>query len=46
MNEQILPSEYPVISRGQWDTDIGREEIQNAIDQFYVWLDRSSPRGR
>lgn len=36
MNER---SEYLVISRGQWDKDLSKEQIQSAIDQFYVWLD-------
>lgn len=39
MNEDFPSSEYLVISRGQWDTDASREEIQAAIDAFYIWLD-------
>jgi hypothetical protein len=35
-----------VISRGQWDKDLSREEIQNAIDQFYVWLGRLVDEGK
>jgi hypothetical protein len=46
MNEQVSPSEYLVISRGQWDKDVPREEIQNAIDQFYVWLGRLVDEGK
>ena len=46
MNEQVSPAEYLVISRGQWDKDIARKEIQNAIDQFYVWLDRLVTEGK
>ena len=46
MNEQVSPSEYLVISRGQWNKDASREEIQNAIDQFYVWLDRLVDEGK
>src|ERR1700754_4917580 len=46
MNEQVLLSEYLVISRGQWDKDISREEIQTAIDQFYVWLDQLVHEGK
>jgi hypothetical protein len=46
MNEQVSPSEYLVISRGQWDKEISREEIQNAIDQFYVWLSRLVDEGK
>ncbi len=39
-------SEYLVISRGQWDKDISREEIQKAIDEFYLWLDRLVGQGK
>jgi hypothetical protein len=46
MNEQVSPSEYLVISRGQWDKDISLEEIQSAIDQFYVWLGRLVDEGK
>jgi hypothetical protein len=46
MNKQVAQSEYLVISRGQWDKDASREEIQNAIDQFYVWLDRLVDEGK
>jgi hypothetical protein len=46
MNEQASQSEYLVISRGQWDKDATREEIQNAIDQFYMWLARMVEEGK
>jgi hypothetical protein len=46
MNEQVSSSEYLVLSRGQWDKDCSREEIQNAIDQFYVWLGRLVHEGK
>jgi hypothetical protein len=46
MNEKVSPSEYLVISRGQWDKEISREEIQSAIDQFYVWLSRLVDEGK
>ena len=39
-------SEYLVISRGQWDKDASKEEIQTAIDQFYLWLTRKIDEGR
>jgi hypothetical protein len=35
-----------VISRGQWDKDVSREEIQRAIDQFYAWYDRLVREGK
>ena len=46
MNEQVSSSEYLVISRGQWDKDIPREQIQNAIDEFYLWLGRLVDEGK
>ena len=46
MNDQVSPSEYLVISRGQWAKDASREEIQNAIDQFYIWLGRLVDEGK
>jgi hypothetical protein len=39
-------SQYLVISRGQWDKDIPSEEIQKAIDQFYLWLVRLVDEGK
>lgn len=39
-------SEYLVISRGQWDANRSPEEIQRAIDQFYVWLDEMVAAGK
>ena len=37
MIKKTSPSEYLVISRGQWDKDVSQVEIQKAIDEFYVW---------
>ena len=37
MTDQTSPSEYLVISRGQWDKDKSPETIQKTIDDFYVW---------
>ena len=39
-------SEYLVISRGQWDKDVSREDIQSAIDEFYLWLGRLVDEGK
>lgn len=39
-------SEYLVISRGQWDEDKSPEEIQRAIDAFYVWHDVLVSQGK
>lgn len=39
-------SDYLVISRGQWGKVASTEEIQQAIDEFYIWLERSIEEGR
>jgi hypothetical protein len=46
MNDKTAPSEYLVISRGQWDSELSPQTIQNAIDDFYVWHDRLVKEGR
>lgn len=46
MTEKATPSEYLVISRGQWDKDVSAEAIQSAIDNFYLWHDRLVDEGR
>lgn len=46
MNDKDAPFEYLVISRGHWDEDKSPEEIQTAIDQFYVWHARLVAEGR
>jgi hypothetical protein len=43
---QPTPTEYLVFSRGQWDQTLSREDIQRAIDQFYLWIDRSVSEGK
>jgi hypothetical protein len=40
------PSEYVVICRGQWDKTASRDQIQNVIDQFYVWLNGLVDEGK
>ncbi len=46
MSTPTAPSEYLVISRGQWDTVASQEEIQSAIDEFYIWLDQMVQAGK
>ena len=46
MTEQNSPSEYLVLSRGQWDKDAAPADIQTAIDDFYVWLERQIVEGK
>ncbi len=46
MNQRTPPSEYLVLSRGQWDAAASSEEIQDAIDRFYAWYERLLGEGR
>ncbi|MEW6303464.1 MAG: YciI family protein [Verrucomicrobiota bacterium] len=39
-------SDYLLLSRGQWDAAKSKEEIQAAIDAFYVWYERMLAEGR
>ena len=40
------PSDYLLLSRGQWDADKSPHEIQGAIDAFYAWHARLVQEGR
>lgn len=46
MSDAAASFEYLVISRGQWDAHVPKEEIQNTIDRFYTWLDRLVDEGK
>jgi hypothetical protein len=46
MTNETALSEYLVLSRGQWDKNLSREEIQDAIDKFYIWHGRLVEKGR
>lgn len=46
MSQPKAVSEYLVISRGQWDADKSADEIQRAIDAFYVWHDQLVREGK
>jgi len=47
MNDKTPPKlEFLVLSRGQWDKDAKPEKIQQAIDEFYVWIERCIAEGR
>lgn len=46
MDEKTPPFEYLVISRGQWDKALSPEQIQRAIDEFYVWFDQLVKEGK
>jgi hypothetical protein len=45
-SEQPPPTEYLVISRGQWDETLSRDDIQSATEKFYVWYDRLIDEGK
>jgi hypothetical protein len=40
MSNSSFSNEYLLLSRGQWDADKSKEEIQSVIDQFYAWHER------
>jgi hypothetical protein len=46
MTQTIGKKHYLVISRGQWDEDAKKEDIQLAIDRFYAWYERSLESGQ
>lgn len=39
-------SEFLVLSRGQWDPNASKQEIQQAIDDFYVWINQLVDAGK
>ena len=45
-DEEESATEYLALSRGQWDPSCSREEIQRAIDEFYVWIERMVEDGK
>ena len=45
MNNLSEATEYLVISRGEWDVDASKEDIQSAIDGFYLWLEHCIAEG-
>jgi hypothetical protein len=46
MSEPPPSAEYLVISRGEWDRSLSRDQIEDVIDQFYRWLDRLVDEGK
>jgi hypothetical protein len=38
--------EYLVLSRGQWDKDASKEDIEAAIHKFYEWYEQNLKNGR
>ncbi len=46
MQKPIKASEYLLLSRGKWDPSKTPEEIQKAIDDFYVWHEKLVTEGK
>jgi len=46
MSKQSPPFEYLVLSRGQWDKNASKEDIERAIQKFYDWYGRNLEAGR
>lgn len=46
MSEQTPAAEFLVLSRGQWDKDASKEQIEAAIHKFYDWLSRNVDEGK
>jgi len=46
VSQNATQQEYLVLSRGQWDADKSKEEIQAAIDAFYAWYEQLLAEGR
>jgi hypothetical protein len=46
MTDNPSTSEYLVISRGQWDPSLPPDDIQRAIDKFYLWHERLVSEGK
>jgi hypothetical protein len=45
MNTETPRQDYLVISRGHWDKDKPKEQIDTAIADFYAWLNRHIEAG-
>jgi hypothetical protein len=46
MSDSSPTNEYLLLSRGHWDANKSKEEIQAAIDQFYIWHERLVAEGK
>jgi hypothetical protein len=42
---QASKKQYLVLSRGQWDESASPQEVQAAIDRFYLWYERCLEQG-
>ncbi|MFT3669432.1 MAG: YciI family protein [Pseudoxanthomonas sp.] len=41
----MTTNDYLLISRGQWDENASPQDVQDAIDRFYVWYERGLADG-
>ena len=41
-----LKKQYLLLSRGQWNPDLPRTDIQSAIDNFYAWHEQLVAEGK
>jgi hypothetical protein len=39
-------SDYLLLSRGQWDTNARKEDVEAAIAKFYAWYERNVKSGQ
>ncbi len=46
MKQASPRSDYLVLSRGQWDKDASKKDIESAIRRFYGWLARNIDEGK
>lgn len=46
MADDAGAQDFLVLSRGQWRRDASADEIQSAIDAFYVWIEDHIAAGR
>ena len=46
MDTSSSKKQYLVISRGQWDEAASQQEVQGAIDRFYLWYELNLQRGQ
>jgi hypothetical protein len=46
MQKPFKPTDFLLLSRGKWDPSKSPEEIQSAIDTFYVWHEQLVAHGK
>jgi hypothetical protein len=46
MQNQLKPTEFLLLCRGKWDPDKSAQDIQSAIDSFYVWHEQLVAEGK